>query len=157
MRAAMRASALATIAAFALGTSSPARALNEDVMRNVLSSILLAQNFTSVCVKVDPDFAAKTGGKGGDADTIIAHMKEEILATMTREEAAQIVVSAAGAARAVGLGMIRALSGGPIEEQESRLKELCDGTAKPLVKGVVETHEERHDFFEQMIEDARQG
>jgi hypothetical protein len=143
--------------ALAFGTSSPARALNEDVMRNVLSSVLLAQNFTAVCVKVDPNFAQETGGRIGDAAKVIAHIKDEILATMTREEAAPIVVSAAGAARAVGLGMIRALSGGTIEEQTDRIRALCEETAKPIVRGLVENHDNRHDFFEQMLKDARQG
>ncbi|RXF72936.1 hypothetical protein [Hansschlegelia zhihuaiae] len=143
--------------ALALGAMSPARALNEDVMRNVLSSVFLAQNFTAVCVKVDPDFAQEAGGKNGDASKVIAHMKDEILATMTREEAAPIVASAAGAARAVGLGMIRALSGGSAEEQVIRVKALCEETAKPIVRSVVENHDERHEFFEQMLKDARQG
>jgi len=154
----MRAAAVgAAVLALALGIFSPARALNEDVMRNVLSSVFLAQNFTAVCVKVDPGFAQEAGGKDGDAATVIAHIKEHILATMTRDEAAQIVISAAGAARAVGLGMLRPISGGSVEEQTHRLKALCEETAKPLVKGVVENHDERHEFFEQMLRDARQG
>ena len=151
------AAALAALATFALGTMSPARALNEDVMRNILSSVYLAQNFTAVCTKIDPNFAAQTGGKDADANKVIAHMKDEILAAMTRDEAAQIVASAAGAARAVGLGMIRQLSGGSDLDQVERVRQLCDGTAKALVKGLVENHEERHEFFEQMLKDARQG
>lgn len=154
MKAAVR---CATALALALGTSSPARALNEDVMRNILSPVFLAQNLTAVCGRIDPDFAAETGGRDGDANAVIAHIKDEILATMTREQAAPIVASAAGAARAVGLGMIRALSGGSPEEQVERVKTLCEGTAKSLVKGVVENHDERHEFFEEMLKDARQG
>ncbi|MGA0533724.1 hypothetical protein [Hansschlegelia sp. KR7-227] len=146
-----------TLLTIASGVSTPARALNEDVMRNILSPVFLAQNLTAVCVKIDPDFARETGGKDGDAHSVIWHIRDEILATMTREEAAPIVASAAGAARAVGLGMIRALSGGSVEEQAERVKELCEKTAKPLVKGLVENHDERHEFFEQMLKDARHG
>lgn len=154
----MRAGAIGAAAlALALGITPPARALNEDVMRNILSPVFLAQNFTAVCSKIDPDFVRKTGGKDGDANAVIGHIKDEILATMTREEAAPIVASAAGAARAVGLGMIRALSGGSADEQVERVKALCEETAKPLVKGVVDNHDERHEFFEQMLKDARQG
>lgn len=157
MRAAARTSALAMLAALALGATSPARALNEDVMRNVLSSVFLAQNFAAVCGKVDPDFVEATGGKDGDAEKVITHVKDEILAAMTRDEAAPIVFRAAEAARAVGLGMIRPLSGGSLEEQAERVRALCEETAKPFVKGVVENHEERHEFFERMLKDARQG
>jgi AcrR family transcriptional regulator len=153
----MRTYLSATLAVLALGTSFPAQALNEDVMRNILSPIFLAQNLTAVCMRINPDFARETGGKDGDADKVITHMKDEILATMTREEAAPIVVSAAGAARAVGLGMIRALSGGTVEEQTDRVRALCEETAKPIVRGVVENHDERHEFFEQMLREARQG
>ena len=153
----MRTRAALILGALALGTSSPARALNEDVMRNILSPVFLAQNFTAVCSNVDPDFARETGGKDGDAHTVIGHIRDEILSVMTREEAAPIVASAAGAARAIGLGMIRPLSGGSAQEQAERLKALCEETAKPLVRGVVDNHDERHDFFEQMLKDARQG
>jgi AcrR family transcriptional regulator len=141
----------------ASGVSTPARALNEDVMRNILSPVILAQNLTAVCSRIDPDFTRVAGGKGGDADKVIGHIKDEILATMTREEAEPIVLSAAGAARAVGLGLIRALSGGSADEQVERLRALCVKTAGPLVKGVVENHDERHEFFEQMLKEARQS
>ena len=143
--------------ALALGISSPARALNEDVMRNILSPVFLAQNLTAVCSNVDPDFARDTGGKDGDARKVIGHIKDEILASMTREEAAPIVMSAADAARAVGLGMIRALSGGSYQEQTDRARMFCNQTALPVVKGVVDNHEERHEFFERIIKNARQG
>lgn len=147
----------AALTVLALGTSSPARALNEDVMRNILSPVFLAQNLTAVCSKLDPEFANKTGGQNGNADNVIGHIKDEVLASMTNEEAAPIVMSAAGAARAVGLGMIRALSGGSYQEQTERVRMFCDQTARPVVKGVVDNHEERHEFFERMIKDARQG
>ncbi|GLK69262.1 hypothetical protein [Hansschlegelia plantiphila] len=140
-----------------VGGFVPAHALNEDVMRNILSPVLLAQNLALVCVKFDANFTRETGGQGGDADRVLDHIKDEILATMTREEAGPIVVSAAGAARAVGLGMIRALAGGSPEEQTARIRTLCKRTAKPLVKGVVDDHEGRHEFFERMLKDARQG
>ncbi|MFC3694316.1 hypothetical protein [Chenggangzhangella methanolivorans] len=153
----MRGAAALLLGALALGTSSPARALDGDVMRNILSPVFLAQNLAAVCEKLDPDFARETGGRDGDAHQVIAHVKDHILAVMTREEAAPIVASAAGAARAVGLGMIRPLSGGSAEEQAGRLKALCEQTAKPLVRGVVDAHDQRHDFFEQMIRDARQA
>lgn len=146
-----------TLSVLALGISSPARALNEDVMRNILSSVFLARNFTAVCSGIDPDFARKAGGKDGDADKVIGHIEDEILAAMTRNEAAPIVASAAGAARAVGLGMIRQISGGSDAEQAERVALLCETTAEPIVKGVVENHESRHEFFEKMLKDARQG
>ena len=154
----MKAAAVGAAAlALALGTWSPARALNEDVMRNVLSSVFLAQNFTAVCSQIDPEFSNKTGGKNGDADSVIVHINDEVSASMTRDEAAPILMSAAGAARAVGLGMIRALSGGSYQEQTDRVRMFCDQTARPVVKSVVDNHEERHEFFERMIKNARQG
>lgn len=149
----MRLAALSVLA-LALGTT-PAPALDEDVMRNILSPILLAQNLTAVCAKLDPDFTRETGGRDGDAGAVIAHMKDHVLGAMTREEAAPIVASAAGAARAVGLGMIRPLSGGTVEEQAGRIRSLCLETARPLVRGLVENHDARHDFFDQMLRDAR--
>ena len=152
-----RLSAVATFLLIASGVSTPARALNEDVMRNILSPVFLAQNLVAVCLQSDPEFARETGGKDGDAHKVIGHIKDEILAMMTRDEAEPIVLSAAGAARAVGLGMIRALSGGSVDEQEARVQALCEVTAKPFVRGVVENHDERHEFFEQMLKDARQG
>jgi hypothetical protein len=147
----------ATLLVIASAVTTPARALNEDVMRNILSPVFLAQNLTAVCVQIDPEFAREAGGRDGDAHKVIGHIKDEILTTMTRDEAEPIVLSAADAARAVGLGMIRALSGGSADEQVERVRALCENTAKPLVKGVVENHDERHEFFEQMLKDARQG
>ena len=134
-----------------------ARALDRDVMTNILSPVYLAKNFTSVCVKLDQSFLEETRGQSGTALEVTKHIEDEILATMSREEAAPIVIAAAGHARAVGLGLIRALAGGSVEEQAERLRRLCGRTAKPFVKGVVEDHETRHEFFERMLRDARQG
>lgn len=149
--------AAAFAAALALGATSPARALDEDVMRNILSPVFLAKNLTAVCAQLDQDFLEQTKGLTGDANEVTDHIKNEVAATMTREEAAPIINSAAGAARAVGLGLIRALSGGSFEEQTDRVKVLCERTARPFVKGVVDDHEARHEFFEKMLKDARQG
>ena len=136
---------------------STARALDEDVMTNILAPIYLAKNLTAVCVKLDESFAQETRGRTGTAAEITQRMVDRILATMTREEAAPIVVAAARHARAVGLGMIRAQSGGSNDEQTDRVKRLCERTAEPFVRGVVEDHETRPEFFEQMLRDARQG
>ncbi|GLK77780.1 hypothetical protein GCM10008171_30340 [Methylopila jiangsuensis] len=159
MSPARRGVALALLAGAiaAPGAVSPARALNEDVMRNILSPVLLAENLAAVCGRFDAGFARAAGGRDGDAGRVLAHMKDEILATMTRDEAAPIVTSAAGAARAIGLGLIRALAGGTVEAQETRMRRLCAETARPFVKGVVDNHDERHEFFEQMLKDARHG
>lgn len=123
----------AMVLALVAGVPAPARALNEDVMRNILSPVYLAQNLTAVCMRIDPEFARKLGGKGGDASALIRHIQDEILATMTREEAAPIVLSAAGAARAVGLGMIRSLAGGSIEEQTARATSLVRPSPRPCI------------------------
>ena len=134
-----------------------AQALDEDVMTNILSPIYLAKNLTAVCVKLDDGFLDETRGKTGTASEVTQRMLDKVLANMTRDEAAPIVTAAARHARAVGLGMIRTLSGGSFEEQADRLKRLCERTAEPFVKGVVEDHETRPDFFEQMLRDARRG
>lgn len=124
-------------------------------MTNILSPIFLAENFIAVCAKIDPDFIDATRGRDSDAFQAAKHIENEILATMTREEAAPLVIAAAGHARAIGLGLIRALSGGAYDEQESRVKGLSHDTAEPFVRGVVENHETRHEFFEKMQRDAR--
>lgn len=150
------AAALLVAAAGTLGPK-PAWALDGDVMTNILSPIYLAKNLTAVCVRLDDRFLEETRGATGTAPEVTQRMLDRILATMTREEAAPIVSAAARNARAVGLGMIRPLSGGSFEEQTERLRRLCERTAEPLVRGVVEDHETRPDFFEQMLRDARQG
>lgn len=144
-------------AASMLGAPAPAAALDRDVMTNILSPIYLAENFTKVCMTIDDRFLDETKGTSGDALEVTAHIRDQVLATMTREEAAPIVVAAAGSARAVGLGLIRALSGGTVDQQAERVRTLCERTAKPFVRGVVEDHETHHEFFEQMLKDARQG
>jgi len=155
----MRAALAGTIAMLAGATvaPAPARALNDDVMRNILSPVYLVQNLAAVCERFDPGFAGRFRSKSGDATSLIRHMQDEILATMTREEAAPIVIGAAGAARAVGLGMIRSLAGGSVDEQATRIKTLCTRVVTPLVAALIEEHEERHEFLEKMLRDARQG
>lgn len=146
-----------TIAAAGGLAPTGARALDEDVMANILAPIYLAKNLTAVCAKLDNGFVEDTRGRTGTAADVTQRMVDKILATMTREEAAPIVAAAARHARAVGMGMIRAQSGGSFEEQTDRVKRLCARTAEPFVRGVVEDHETRPDFFEQMLRDARQG
>lgn len=157
-RTARRATAAAIIVAAAGGIApTSARALDEDVMTNILSPIYLAKNLTAVCAKLDQSFIEDTRGRTGTAAEVTQRMVDQVLATMTRDEAAPIVVAAARHARAVGLGMIRAQSGGSVDDQTERVKRLCERTAEPFVRGVVEDHETRPDFFEQMLRDARQG
>lgn len=157
-RTARRATAVAIIFAAAGGLApTSARALDEDVMTNILSPIYLAKNLTAVCVKLDESFVEDTRGTTGTASEVTQRMVDQILATMTREEAAPIVLAAARHARAVGLGMIRAQSGGSFDDQTDRVKRLCERTAEPFVRGVVKDHETRPEFFEQMLRDARQG
>lgn len=154
-----RARVQATLLAVAFLAAAPnqARALNEDVMRNILSPIFLARNLSAVCIRLDGDFEVETKGRTGGVAEVTKHMEDQLMAGMTRDQAAPIVVAGAGHARAVGLGLIRALSGGSVEEQSDRLKRLCERTAKPLIREVIEGYEARPEFFQQMIKDARRG
>ena len=137
------------------GVTAPSYALDADAARNLLSSVFLAQSLAAVRVEIDPEFAKHTAGRDGDAIAVATHMKDEITAPMTREEATSILQSAAGAARAVSLGMIRPLSGGTRVEQIERMRRFCIDTARPLVKGIVDNHEQRHADFELILKGGR--
>lgn len=141
----------AALALIAPQIGAPAQALDEDAARNILSSVFLAQSLAAVCAEIDPEFVQSTAGHDRDAFGVMTHIRDEILTTMTQDQAAPVLASAAGAARAVSLGFIRPLSGGSVVEQAARVKDFCVRSARPLVKGVVDNHELRHDAFLKML------
>ena len=150
-----RRKALASLLLLVCGVSTTATAADTRTLGNILSPAYLAMNFTVVCAQRDPAFLSATSGPRGSALVYAQHIKDEVIAALEATEAEIVLREAANAARSVALGFVRSMAGGSDATEAERLRNWCESTAKPFVRGVVVEHDTRHDLFEQVLEAAK--
>lgn len=139
----------------ATGAGPTGNAADTDVLANVLSTAYLAKNLSSVCGDQNHWFLEDTKGSSGDGLEFSEHIKSEVLARLSANDASIVVVRAANAARTVSLGMIHVMGEDTDAAETARIAGWCETTAKPLVKGILAQHDIRHDLFERMLSQAK--
>jgi hypothetical protein len=73
------------------------------------------------------------------------------------EEANQIIIRSAQAARASALLAVRRLYGPNPDEERTRLTEWCQHSAEPSVQDFVNAHDQHHDQLDDFIENAKKS
>lgn len=121
------------------------------MLARLLIPAYIAQNFTVLCVKQDKRFLA---GMKVVSD-FTEHVKHEITVDLPEEEAAQVRVMAADAARDVARRQMEAIRGEHFNVPPDALKKWCDESAKPFVLGTVQQHQEKHGEFDMLAAAAK--
>lgn len=116
-----------------------------------------AMNFTVVCAREDPYFLRDTSGPRGTSLHYAEHVKDEVIASLTNDEAIAVLKAAADDARLVARNKIRELA--VLSDDAATIKAIrmwCDGPAKQFVLKFIELHDGRHAEIAELIRRAQQ-
>ena len=132
-------------------------AANDEALVRILTRAYIVDNFTAYCAQFDPSIIQHTRSRIGDVRALALHIRDEVVAGMPFEEANQIIIRSAQAARAGALLAVRRLYGPNPEEERTRLTEWCQHSAEPSVQDFVKAHDQHHDQFDAFIENAKRS
>ena len=117
----------------------------------------LAEQGVALCNLADPAFASETRGPMGYMRDYATHIKLEVTAGLNETEALSLK-SAADRAKGEALQTLRSLrtegTEGP-EIETARITRWCQTVVKPLVRQVIDTHDNHHTEIDQLLEKAK--
>ena len=132
----------------------PAMSKDFGILTRMLYAAFLAEQGMTVCTARDPAFASDTSGPKGDMHTYSQHIKAEVTAGLSETETLLLLKRAADIAKAEAQRAIRNLRAeGP--ENETSFSIWCQTVVKPLVRNVIDTHDNHHDQIDQLMERAK--
>jgi len=136
--------------------ASPAISKDFGILTRTLYVAFLAEQGMAVCTARDPAFASETSGPKGDMHTYSRHIKAEVTVGLNETEILALLKSAADLAKAEALQAYRSLrrEEGP-ETQTARVTRWCQTVVKPLVRQVIDTHDNHHAEIDQLLEKAK--
>ncbi len=140
-----------------LSSAVSAIAADDESLVQILTRADIVDNFTEYCAQFDPSIVRRTGSGIGDVRALALHIRNEVVAGLPFEEANQIILRSAQAARAAALLAVRRLYGPNPDEEHSRLTEWCQHSAEPSVQEFVNAHDQHHDQLEAFIESAKKS
>jgi hypothetical protein len=117
----------------------------------MLCAAFLAEQGVALCTVADPAFASETSGPMGYTQ----HVKAEVTAGLNETETLSLLKSAAYRAKAEALQALRSLRTEGPEIETARITRWCQTVVKPLVRNVIDTHDNHHDQIDQLLEKAK--
>jgi hypothetical protein len=126
-----------------------------EILMRFLVPVFLAQNFAAICVTSDPNFLSDLKDGGHAVDIFADHVKFEITANLTQEEARSVVLAAANNARHVAREELRRLIPEYPALPADKLDPWCKAEAKSYILAVTKKHFDEHDQFLKIIEYAK--
>ena len=148
---------IAIMIVLGLSSAVPAFAADDDVLVRILTRANIANNFTEYCAQFDHSIIQRTRSAFGDTRALAQHIRGEVVAGLPFEEANQIIIRSAQAARASALLAVRRLYGPNPDEERTRLTEWCQHSAEPSVQDFVNAHDQNHDQLDVFIENAKKS
>ena len=114
---------IAIMIVLGLSSAVPAFVADDDVLVRILTRANIANNFTEYCAQFDPSIIQSTRSAIGDTRALAQHIRGEVVAGLPFEEANQIIIRSAQAARASALLSVRRFYGPNPDEERTRLTE----------------------------------
>jgi hypothetical protein len=145
---------IATTIVFVLSSAVPAVAADDDALIQILTRADIADNFIEYCAQFDPSIIQRTNSAIGDIRALTLHIWDEVVAELPFEEANQVIIRSAQAARAGALLAVRRLYGPNPDEERARLTMWCQQSVEPDVRDYVNSHDQHHDQFLIAIKNA---
>ena len=121
----------------------------------MLYASFLAEQGVAVCIVADPAFARETSGPMGYMRDYAQHVKAEVTAGLNETETLSLLKSAAGLAKAEALQALRSLRTEGPDIETARVTRWCQTIVKPLVRQVIDTHDNHHAEIDQLLEKAK--
>lgn len=138
--------------------ASPAISKDFGILTRMLYVAFLAEQGVALCNLADPAFTSETRGPMGYMRDYATHIKVEVTAGLSEAETFSLVKSAADRAKSEALQALRSLrtegTEGP-EIQTARVTRWCQTVVKPLVRQVIDTHDNHHAEIDQLLEKAK--
>jgi hypothetical protein len=138
-------------------TCTPTYAADDLTLVRILARADIAHDLAYYCAQYDSSIINRTRSSVGDAQALMLHIRSEVISDLPQNEAAQIVLRSANAARTGALLAIRRLYGQNRKEERARLADWCERTVVPSLKEFVAWHDQHHEMLDQAIESAKQG
>jgi hypothetical protein len=138
--------------------ASPAISKDFGILTRMLYVAFLAEQGANVCIAADPAFASETSGPMGYMRDYVQHIKAEVTAGLNETETLSLLKSAADRAKGEAQQALRNLATeateGPVVET-ARVTRWCQTVVKPLVRQVIDTHDNHHAEIDQLLERAK--
>ena len=134
----------------------PTIAKDLNALAAFIAPAYTAMNFVIVCAPHDPVFLAQTSGPRGTALAYAEHVKDEAIASLSVEEAAVALKTAADTARATALQTLRAFNAQDRAVEQARIAKWCESDARQFIRAFIEHHDTNHETLLSRVEQARQ-
>jgi hypothetical protein len=134
---------------------SPAISKDFGILTRMLYAAFLAEQGVAVCTVADPAFASETSGPIGYMRDYAQHIKVEVTAGLHETETFPLLKSAAGLAKAEVQQSLRSLSTEGPEIETARVARWCQTVVEPLVRQVIDTHDNDHAQIDQLLKEAK--
>ena len=138
--------------------SSPGISKDFGILTRMLYVAFLAEQSVALCMVADPAFASEMTAPMGDMHTYVHHIKAEVTAGLNETETLSLLKSAADRAKGEARQALGKLATegpeGPVVET-ARVTGWCQTVVKPLVRQVIDTHDNHHAEIDQLLEKAK--
>ena len=138
--------------------ASPAISKDFGILTRMLYAAFLAEQGVALCTVADPAFASETSGPMGHMHDYAQHIKVEVTAGLNETETLSLLRSTADRAKGEAQQALRSLAtegkDGPVVET-SRVTRWCQTVVRPLVRQVIDTHDNHHAEIDQLLEKAK--
>lgn len=131
-----------------------ATARDLDGLAKLVVPAYTAMNFAMICVREDPSFPVRMAGTRGTVLHYAQHVKDEVIANLTDEEARAVLQAAAGAAQTIARNQLRRLAKEADVIYPLDIAAWCTGPAAEFIRHFVESHDQGHAAFEALLEEA---
>ncbi|MBX9828059.1 MAG: hypothetical protein K2Y27_24085 [Xanthobacteraceae bacterium] len=139
----------------ALAVLPPANAKDLLSLSRLLTPAYTAMNYAAVCASHPPWAVSQPTGSRGTAVNYAEHVKDEIIAGLSYDEALKVLRLAADDARADTRERLRAsVAVDQADVKAVGLKSWCEGYATGFIAALIETHDNNHEAF---LEQLRQS
>ncbi|HEY8008964.1 MAG TPA: hypothetical protein VIE66_19760 [Methylocella sp.] len=135
--------------------ASPAIAKDSGILTRMLYVAFLAEQGVALCIVADPGFAKETSGPMGSMRDYSQHIKAEVTAGLTETETRSLLKSTADRAKGEAQQALRSLATEGTVVETARAKRWCQTVVKPLVRQVIDTHDNHHAEIDQLLEKAK--
>lgn len=154
---ALKASLHALIVLFIGATSSSQSSARDlETLTQVVVPAYIAMNFAGACRHDDPWFLTDTQGPRGTAIHYAEHVKNEVIESLTDDEARSVLRRAADAARTTSREELKSALPNYPHGQAGELLPWCKSTAATFVRNFIEQHDKAHEAILQRINQAKE-
>jgi len=136
-------------------TAVSARAEDLKVLTRILYAADLADQANTYCILIDPSFSSRANGRLGNMRVYAEHIKREVTVDLRQVDALAVMMKAAGAAKKKMDSIFGGLKNRHDAAERNSISNWCNEVAKPLIKGVIVTHDRDHAEIDKIMAKAK--